>query len=183
MFVKIISGIGIVAFLAIAALLLASSFSIPGVHLNARVVETGSMEPTISTGSVVFVSPAEHYTEGDIITFKRASDDADMPPVTHRIIAVRADAGEYRYVTKGDANGVEDTKDVKPEEIIGAVRFHIPWLGYALRAARTPLGFVALIVLPLGLIIADEVKKIVREVRRKKVAAGETGDPVVPPPA
>ncbi len=171
MFIKIISRVGAILFLAIAGLLLLSSFSIHGVRLDARVVETGSMEPTIPTGSVVFVSRAEHYAKGDIIMFKRAFGAAEAPPVTHRVVEVHLDKGEYRYVTKGDANATQDTKEVAAEEVTGRVRLHVPWIGYALRAARTPFGFLVLVIVPLVLIIADEAQKIAREVQKRKALA------------
>lgn len=164
-FKKLISGLFIAFFLAVIALLLISSFNIPGVPLDARVVQSGSMEPAIRTGSVVFIVPSELYTEGDVITFRREESSLDAP-VTHRIISVQVVGGEYLYRTKGDNNEIEDTNPVRESEVLGKVRFNIPFIGYALEAARTPWGFAVLIIVPALLIIFEEGKKIRRELKK-----------------
>lgn len=152
---------------AFAALLFLSLVSIPGINIDVRVVQTGSMEPAIKTGSIVVIQPQELYTEGDVITFRRA-DQRDDTPITHRIVSVRVESGEYIYTTKGDANEVQDLNEVRAAEVLGKVSFTVPYVGYLLTAARTPYGFTALIVLPALLIIVDEVKKILREVRKAR---------------
>ena len=47
------------------------------------VVETGSMEPSISAGDLIFIQEKEQYFVGDIITF---FDSSHNEYVTHRII-------------------------------------------------------------------------------------------------
>lgn len=62
--------IAIAALIAFSGLVVLSTLSIPipgDLHIYS--VETGSMEPSIKTGSVVFVAPAENYKIGDVITF------------------------------------------------------------------------------------------------------------------
>jgi signal peptidase len=165
MFLKVLSNIAIGLFVLIVGLLLVSSFSIPGIPFDTRVVITGSMEPAIKTGSVVFIRPVELYAEGDIITFRRANSQIEEP-ITHRIVSVEAVEGEYLYTTKGDANDAEDTNPVLYDEVFGKVQFHVPWVGYALDVAKKPIGFTILIILPLLLIIFEEVKKIRRELKK-----------------
>ena len=169
---KFISWLFTILFLAVIALLLISSFSIPGIPLDARVVQTGSMEPAIKTGSVVFIWPADVYTEGDVITFQRAESKLEAP-ITHRIISVSVTEGEYVFRTKGDANSAADAESVEESEVFGKVRANVPYLGYALEAARTPWGFAVLIIVPALLIVFEEVKKIWKELKRKP----EEGDP------
>jgi signal peptidase len=141
---------------------------IPGVAVMPLTVLTGSMEPTIPTGSVVFVAPAEIYTEGNIITFKRGGLDA---PVTHRVTGVEVVSGEYLYTTKGDANEIVDMQKVRADEVLGKVSFHIPYVGWLIDKAKTPIGFTVLIVVPALLVIFDEAKKIWQEVTKKKETA------------
>lgn len=164
-FKKFISGLFILLFLAVAALLLVSSFRIPGVPVDVRVVLTGSMEPAVKTGSVVFISPSEIYTEGDIITFQRKESRLETP-ITHRIISVSVIDGEYAYRTKGDANDAEDLNPVSADEVFGKVRLSIPFVGYVLSGVKTPWGFAIIIILPAILIILEEAKKIRREVKK-----------------
>lgn len=167
MWTKLLSGAVVVIFLAIAGLLLLSRFSVPGLNFQVLVVQSGSMEPAIKTGSVVFVTPNNLYVEGDIITFRRGLSRLEVP-ITHRIAAVEVIEGELVYTVKGDANEYADTEKVLAGEVLGKVKFHIPYLGILIDSAKTPLGFVGLIILPALLIIGDEVRKIWHEIKRRK---------------
>ena len=57
----------------IAALVGISALNIPG-GLKLYTVQSGSMEPTIHTGSIIFSVPSDNYQIGDIITFKAEAD-------------------------------------------------------------------------------------------------------------
>ncbi len=80
-------------------------------------VLSGSMEPAFSTGDRLIIRREENYGTGDIITFNE-----EGAFVTHRIVG---DSGSG-FVTKGDANPVEDINPVCPEAIEGRVIFVIP---------------------------------------------------------
>ena len=87
-------------------------------------VITGSMEPTIPVGSVVYVERVEPESvlPDDIIAFYREDE-----VVTHRAVE-----NHYLYdeiVTKGDANESNDINPVKYGEFIGKVRWHFPLVG------------------------------------------------------
>lgn len=148
----------------IGSLLLLTVFPIPGIDLDSRMVQSGSMEPAIPTGSVVFIRSAEEYRKGDIITYRKNEQET---PTTHRIVEVTNENG-VSYTTKGDANPVQDMNEVKEREVLGSVRFHLPFLGYAINFAREPLGFLLLIMVPVVLIGVDEIKKIIRELKKDK---------------
>lgn len=150
---------------AVAVIILAlfsSALPIPG-GIKTFVVQSGSMEPEIGTGSVVVVKPAESYAKDDVITFGPRSKT--KPPTTHRILEV-TDKGSY--VTKGDANTDADIRPVNRHEVIGRVVFSIPYVGYAVAAAQKPWGFMLIVVIPAVLIIWEEAHKIWRELRKKK---------------
>ena len=142
----------------IALLLIVSVFSFPG-NIKVLAVLSGSMEPNIHTGSVVVVKPAGSYKIGDVITF----GPAGQTPTTHRIVEMRAQTGEAVYVTKGDANNANDTKEVTGKEIIGKVRASVPYAGYAINEVKKPIGFMLVIIVPAVIIIYEEIKKIIRE--------------------
>jgi len=154
-------------FILAAGLLLISSFSIPGVPFDTRSVLTGSMEPAIPTGSIVFIIPKDNYGEGDIITFHRKESQLEIP-ITHRIMGAEMVDGQFIYVTQGDGNEYADTAAVYQDEILGKVVLHVPYLGKLLDIAKTPFGFAALIVIPAILVIFDESRKIIRIVREEK---------------
>lgn len=151
-------------FLVAAVLLLVSSFSLPGIPFDTRSVLTGSMEPAIPTGSIVFIVPQDTYSEGDIITFQRKESRMEIP-ITHRVMGREVVDGKEVYVTQGDANEYADTAAVYQDEVIGKVVWHVPFLGKLLDTARTPFGFAALIVIPALLVIVDEVRKIIKIVK------------------
>lgn len=149
-----------VAFVVLA--LFSSALPIPG-GIKTFVVQSGSMEPSIGTGSVVVVKPAETYVKDDVITFGPRSKT--KPPTTHRIIEVKEDGN---FVTKGDANTDEDIRAVSRYEVIGKVLFSVPLIGYAVATAQKPWGFMVIVVIPAVLIIWEEAHKIWRELKKKK---------------
>ena len=131
---------------------------------------TGSMEPTIPTGSNVLVRTVDPDTlqEGDIITFISHDSAIYGSANTHRIIRVETDdAGARCFVTRGDANNMEDEIRVYPADVKGKVVFHLSasanlFLGFL----HTRLGFVLVIVLPLMLVIWLFMKDFRKEVKQ-----------------
>lgn len=114
----------IVAAVVLAALLWGSRL----IGMDVFVVQSGSMEPEYHVGSLVYVKEADAGTldVGDVITFQLSGDTLG----THRIIEVVYEDGEPAFRTKGDANDHEDNGLVTPAEIVGEVKFSIPYLGY-----------------------------------------------------
>lgn len=169
------SFIGAIVLLGI--LLISTLVSIPG-NFEVKIVQSGSMEPAIKTGSIVIVKPVELYKIGDIITFGK--DTRDQIPTTHRIIEMKVVGGELRFITKGDANDDRDNREVKESEIIGKVLFDVPFVGFILDMAKKPIGFAILIGVPALAIISDEIMKIWKEAKRirnekKLKKSGESG--------
>ena len=154
----------------IAVVIFASILPIPG-KLEIKIVQSGSMEPTIKTGGLVVIKPESIYKEGDIITFGK--DTKKDIPTTHRIIAIKAESGVVIYTVKGDANNSPDPTEVRQSEIIGKVIFSVPYLGYIMDFAKKPLGFALLIGLPALYIAYDEVAKIVRELKTLRQTQGK----------
>lgn len=87
-------------------------------------VVSGSMEPEIPVGSVVYVESAvpKGIVAGDVIAFRSGNS-----VVVHRVVENRTAEGEF--VTKGDANEQEDLYAVGYEDLIGRVSRHFPILG------------------------------------------------------
>lgn len=166
---------GILIFIALVVVV--SAFPIKG-NIQLKVVESGSMEPIIKTGSIVLVKPASYYKIGDIITFNGNFKNAkgQKIPITHRIIEMRAEQGNPIYITKGEANEDKDSKEILQNQVIGKVYFSIPYLGYAIKTARTTYGFLALIIIPSVIIMWSHVEKIyieIKKIREKKVHSSE----------
>lgn len=112
-------------------------------------VVSGSMEPEIPVGSIVYVEevPAEEVENGDVIAFW--SRDS---VITHRVVRNRQVEGEF--VTKGDANAAEDMNPVPYGELIGRVKYHFPVIGKIMVLYTSTIGKVYLIGLALcGLLL------------------------------
>lgn len=134
-------------------------------NIELRIVESGSMEPSIMTGALVLIVPTESHKIGDVVTFKSATADV---PTTHRIVDSYVEEGNTWFVTKGDANEENDTAPVRAENVIGKVMADVPAAGFVLDFARQPIGFILLIVLPALMIIFSEIETIWREIRNRK---------------
>ena len=124
------------------------------------------MEPVLKTGSIVVVKPAPDYRTGDIITF--ASYGGTKIPTTHRIQEIQGQGDQAVYITKGDADNAADRETVKRSDIVGKVLFDVPFAGYAVGAAKKPLGFALIVIVPAAIVIFDEATKIYAELKKKK---------------
>lgn len=116
-------------------------------HIRPAVVVSGSMEPAIHTGSMVFVDTeydAASVVERDIIAF-----DVKGTMVTHRV----KELTEKGFVTKGDANSDPDPATVSVDSYIGRVIIWIPWIGYATRFLSLPQGKVMAVAAFVSLMI------------------------------
>lgn len=154
--------IGVILLLALGTLLILTVFKVPGLELDARVVQSGSMEPAIGVGSLVFILPAEEYGVGDIITYRSSIEET---PTTHRIIDREEHDGVISFTTQGDANNAPDVRSVRESEVIGSVRLVVPWIGHAIEVARQPWGFMLLIGVPALIVAVDEIRKMVRQIQ------------------
>lgn len=89
-------------------------------------VQTGSMEPTLPTGSVILAKEVNNLTiisQGDIITFKEGYDRSGEVPetrvnVTHRVYEISDVNGVTWYTTKGDNNNAPDQYQILFEDIV-----------------------------------------------------------------
>lgn len=114
-------------------------------------VLSGSMEPGIPVGSIVFVREADpaELRAGDVITYKIAGGTM----VTHRVVEIDTDA--QTLITKGDANEVADNSPVAFENVVGKEWFHVPYLGYLSIYIKTPVGIIALCGVLIVLILLN----------------------------
>ncbi|MGW9113650.1 signal peptidase I [Microbacterium sp. NPDC055683] len=98
---------------------------------------TGSMAPTIPTGSVAVVQriPASEIDVGEVVTVDRAGE----LPVTHRVTSVSAGASDdERVITmRGDAN---EADDVAPYTVSSArlVLFSVPGIAPVIASFGSP---------------------------------------------
>ena len=134
-------------------LLIAGSYlhpdQMPGVFgVRPAVVLSGSMEPVIQTGDLIFLHDidAAELKEGDVICYLSSGK-----AVTHRIVSITQDGGgQRRFITQGDANNTEDRLAVAPEQIQGIWQGgRIGGMGNFILFMQTTTGMICFIICPL----------------------------------
>ena len=100
-----------------------------------RVVISGSMEPAVPVGSIVYTNrwiKQENIKEGDIIAYGLSGGVS----VLHRV--VETDKNSRIWRTKGDANEVSDPGAVSYEQYLGKMIFSLPYVGYLISVFKRP---------------------------------------------
>lgn len=125
-------------------------------------VLTGSMEPAIAAGDVVVVesiAPGAAQA-GDVVTFRDPEDQSRL--ITHRVRSVRRAGSQLWFVTQGDANNTTERWRVEVGGEVGRVVYVVPWVGHVAVLARTPLGLLLFLLVPLSLVAVEELVRIWR---------------------
>ena len=97
-------------------------------------IEGGSMEPTFTIGDLIVVAPVPETVEPGMVLVMNMGREV----VTHRVVSVAADGMvDGTFVTRGDANSVNDSWESRPVEVSGLYVATIPWLGHVLPIQST----------------------------------------------
>lgn len=123
------------------------------------VILSGSMEPTIKTGSLCLIDKkvdVQEIKKKDVIAFKL--DDGTL--VTHRVDKINKDG----IITKGDNNKRVDDGVVTANNYVGKNIFWIPKVGYVVMAFQSTRGKIVLItcvvlLFVVGMLFGDDTKK------------------------
>ena len=110
------------------------------------IVTTGSMEPTINVGDLIYVkgvSPSDLIV-GDIITFTPPSDYLRGSTVTHRIISITYTEDEIYFKTQGDNNPSVDPWTITSSDIVGRQTGILRNVGGFFLWVKTPAGMASL---------------------------------------
>ena len=116
---------------------------------SALTVKTGSMAgenvDSINSGDLIIIKNTGDYEIGDIVTFLQKGDSI---PTTHRIIDSREDGS---FITKGDANNVQDALPVSKDIIFGEVVKVLPEVGlFAERVQSEGWIYIVALLVILG---------------------------------
>lgn len=136
-------------------------------NIKPYVVLSGSMEPTIKTGSICFINRNVKYDSievGDIIAYKLNNGTL----VTHRVVSKNSNG----LNTKGDNNKDVDGLITTKNNYVGKNAFWIPVIGYVFKAFQTTNGkiiYLTLIVVlfMIGLLFGDKSNKK-KEIKNKE---------------
>lgn len=119
-----------------------------GFHVE--IITSGSMEPFIHTGSVIYVregADIDMLEVGTVITYVL---NGSQTKVTHRIMSI--DREKAVVTTKGDANEIPDAHAVSMEQIEGVACGTVPYLGYVARLFMNVYGKLILTGVFLGML-------------------------------
>lgn len=130
------------------------------------IVQSGSMnegeQADIEPGDLILIQhlnqkQANQLKKKQVITFKE-----EGKYVTHRIVEIKEDQeGKPLYVTKGDANQVEDELLVAPKQILGVYTTRFPYLGDVAMFLQSPFGLLISLGVPITcLLMYDFIQKI-----------------------
>lgn len=114
-------------------------------NCKAFVIVSGSMEPNIKTSSLVIVKKQSSYNVGDIVSYQL---NKDSTPVTHRVVSIK----DGYFITKGDANNVNDKIKLKNSDILGKVIIKSEKLGkiYINNKEKIFTGIIFIVIIGLG---------------------------------
>lgn len=127
-----------------------------------------SMEPTFYKDDLVIVKRCkmQELQKGDIITFKQ-----DDRTISHRMIAITQEDGEFKFITKGDNNDILDKETVEMKDVYGKVLFSVKKIGkfiHYIQNARGLINIVIFIIIIYVLISLRDNQKNSRKIKRKK---------------
>lgn len=127
-------------------------------------VMTGSMEPEIREDSLLVVqkTPPEDIAPGDVISFFSPDPMLEGAVNTHRVVRIEKENGRTQFITKGDANVIEDTYPTDASALVGRVVFQSYGLGKTVSLLSNPLVFGIIILLPLLVILLMNLYRAVR---------------------
>lgn len=130
---------------------------------QALVVRSGSMAPTIPTGSVVFYRHvnANDVKVGQVIVFSKPGQPSER--ITHRVYKIGAGPTGKYFITKGDANGAPDDWRVPAVGKGWVASFHVPTVGYVLADMQSTTARLLLLLIPAVLLGAITLVEIWRD--------------------
>lgn len=130
---------------------------------------TSSMEPKLKIGDVILVKEqkSSSYKVGDVITFKGMSGELAGKIVTHEIVGITNEGGRKIYYTKGIKN-ISNDPAVYEEQILGKYIYKFKIFSLIEKIMSTKIGFVLIIIIPLGYIYFYEIKDVVHDIKEIK---------------
>lgn len=124
-------------------------------------IETASMAPRYSSGSLAVIEPLDpsEVRSGMTVVFEDPLRRGRL--VAHRVVK-RLPGESPVWATKGDANAEKDPAPVHAAAIQGRVRWAIPGAGRLVSAAHGPVALVLLVGTPLGVLLLTELDALRR---------------------
>lgn len=138
-------------------MVLIGSVAAIGMHLHKDgwriyIIHTGSMTGTYNSGGLVIDKPVTAPLHvGETITFLHSGLSSDV--ITHRIVGLK----HGTIQTKGDANKVRDTWNIRPDQVKGHVVGYLPYMGYVVYFLHHRTGDAAVVTAVIALFLLWEL--------------------------
>lgn len=155
---RIIIGFSVALFVVCCGAIVLFNWSVTG--WKALTVATGSMSPSIPTGSVVLMHsvPSSSLKTGDVITYTNPQNMRTT--ITHRIAETYKTNGTVpTFITKGDANSTAD-QPIVGGLVKGKVIWSVPYLGRWLNLTKSPVVLSLLVYIPALIIMVEELRRL-----------------------
>ena len=127
-------------------------------------VESDSMMPTFAQGDLIICKEIEDLNqlqEDDVITFWTIIDGKKVKN-THRIVKVNEFENTRSFVTRGDANSIDDEIPAYAGDLIGEwTDIRLQGVGKVMDFLRTKTGFFACILIPMVIFFLFELYKFI----------------------
>lgn len=132
---RLFSVLGVLLLAALAVVAVAASVAPRLMGLQSYAIISGSMEPALPTGSLVYAQPvaASELQPGDVAAYRR-----DQDVIVHRVQT--NDVADEELTTKGDANADADVRPVPYAHVLGRVTASVPGIGYFLMVLQSTPG-------------------------------------------
>lgn len=141
----------------VGALLL---FGLPFTGWKALTVPTGSMRPTIPSGSLVLMHrvPTSSLKIGDVITYTNLAKPGTT--ITHRIVrSYKINGIVPAFVTKGDSNPIAD-QPIVGGLVLGKTIWHLSHVGSWINFIKNPYVLLPMVYIPALAIVIEEIKRL-----------------------
>jgi signal peptidase len=125
-------------------------------------IVTGSMFPKYEVGDVLVsktISPSEIKKEDDITYLGKEGDFAGKI-VTHQVIDIENENGNYKFHTKGLANTEEDPI-VGQDQVVGKIIYKVKTLSVISKIIQNLYSLYFVIFIPVALLVFIEIRRII----------------------
>lgn len=134
-------------------------------------VKSGSMSPAIDEGDLIILHTTDakyEFKKNEIVTFWEKGPGSTL--ITHRIVDVTTDKDNKTvYITRGDANAVNDHNAVSREDIVGVYQKRFSGVGRIALFMQTIPGIIVCVVLPLAIFVVYDILRR-RHISKKEQA-------------
>ncbi len=136
------------------------------------IIATDSMTPSLEVGDVIISKNVKDFSKlelDDVITYNCEKGKLAGMSITHRIVEINEENGEFSFRTQGTKEGATiDEYAVEEYQIDGVMITKVPLIGKLITFITKPMVFFILIISPLCVCLFFEIKKVFEIYKNKE---------------